>query len=39
MEDLDVDGRIITKMILKEVGWYGVDWRHWLRIGRNGGLL
>jgi hypothetical protein len=37
VEDRCVDGRIILKLILREVGaWNGVNW---LRIGKGGGLL
>jgi hypothetical protein len=28
-----------TKMDLGEIGWDGMDWIIWLRIGTNGGLL
>jgi len=27
------------KMDLREQGWEGVGWIHWLRIGTSGGLL
>jgi hypothetical protein len=27
------------KMDLREIGWEGVDWMQWLRIGTSGGLL
>jgi hypothetical protein len=27
------------KMDLREIGWDGVDWTNWLRIGTSGGLL
>ena len=26
MEDLSVDGRVIPKLCLKDIGWGGVDW-------------
>jgi hypothetical protein len=26
LEDLDVDGRIILKQVLKKIEWLGVDW-------------
>jgi hypothetical protein len=26
-------------MDLRKVGWEGVDWMHWLRIGTSGGPL
>jgi hypothetical protein len=28
-----------TKMDFREIGWGGMDWIDWLRIGTNGGLL
>jgi hypothetical protein len=27
------------KMDLREIGWCGMDWINWLRIGTSGGLL
>jgi hypothetical protein len=38
LEDLDVDGMIILRLILERdrMGWYVLMW---LRIGNNGGLL
>jgi hypothetical protein len=27
------------KMDVREMGWDGIDWIDWLRIGTNGGLL
>jgi hypothetical protein len=27
------------KMDLREIGWDGMDWTDWLRIGTSGGLL
>jgi hypothetical protein len=27
------------KIDLREIGWYGIDWIIWLRIGTSGGLL
>jgi hypothetical protein len=27
------------KMDLREIGWDGMDWIDWLRIGMSGGLL
>jgi len=27
-EDLDVDGKIIFRMYLTEIGWEGVEWMH-----------
>jgi hypothetical protein len=27
------------KMDLREIGWDGMDWMMWLRIGTSGGLL
>jgi len=38
LEDLYLDGRIILKWLLKEVGWEGVNWMT-LRIGISSGLL
>jgi hypothetical protein len=28
LEDLDIDGKIIFRKGLKEIGWKGVDWIH-----------
>jgi hypothetical protein len=36
LEGLEVDGRILLKWTLKEMGWTGFNW---LRIGKSGGLL
>jgi hypothetical protein len=30
---------VIIKMDLREIGWDGMDWINWLRIGTSGGLL
>jgi hypothetical protein len=36
---LNGDGEDNIKMVLKDVGFEGVDWVHLDRIGGNGGLL
>jgi hypothetical protein len=28
-----------NKMDFRELGWGGMDWIHWLRIGTSGGLM
>jgi hypothetical protein len=39
-EDQGIDGKIADiKMDLKKLGWEGVPWFIWLRIGSIGGLL
>jgi hypothetical protein len=37
-EDQDVDGKS-TGTDLRKIGWEGVDWFIWLRVGTSGGLL
>jgi hypothetical protein len=39
LEDLDVDGRIILKWILKEYDERAMSEFSLLRVGRNGGIL
>jgi hypothetical protein len=38
-EDVGVDGRIILKATLQEIGWEFVDWNIWFRVWTGGGLF
>jgi hypothetical protein len=39
LEDLRVDGRIIIYIYQREVGWGGIDWILWIRVGTGGRRL